>query len=189
MIEVFDWNQIEAAKSLGIGKIALSTIEPFEAVEQVVDLVSTKYGERGKVRLRLVFQPMIIAKSRKSTSTFSGAGRAMTSIGTMPLSAGMGVFHGVAGVFKQKEHEEVVPTMPDSGQSSHAVVHSDNHVAGTSDPVAGEPGTLRVTVLDAKGFAPHDIRPYTTVRVGDKEFKTKYTGKTDTPEWLVILYF
>ena len=42
--------------------------------------------------------------------------------------------------------------------------------------------------MDAKGLTPHDIKPYATVRVGDKEFKTKHAGKTDTPEWLVILY-
>jgi hypothetical protein len=166
-------------------------------VEQVVNLVSSKHGEKGEVRLRLVFKPMIVTKTRKQTSTFSGAGRAMTQIGTnigaIPLSAGLGVFHGVSGVFKHKEREETIPEIP-SGESPHAMAVSDNHVpvaAATSSlenglSTQGEPGTLRVAVLDAKGLVPHDIKPYTTVRVGDREFKTKHTGKTDTPEWLVI---
>jgi len=110
-----------------------------------------------------------------------------TNIGAIPLSAGKGVFHGVTGVFKHKEHEETIPE-DDSGEKLHA---ANNHVAvaaatlpsenGQSPP--GEPGTLRVAVMDAKGLVPHDIKPYATVRVGDKEFKTKHTGKTDAPEW------
>ena len=130
------------------------------------------------------------------TSTFSTAGRAMTqlgtSIGAIPVSAGLGVFHGVTGVFKHKEHEETIPENS-SGEIPHA---ADNHVpaAAATSPAengqstSGEPGTLKVVVLDAKDLVPHDIKSYTTVRVGDKEFKTKHTGKTDTPEWLVILY-
>ena len=195
-------------------------------MEQVVKLSNAKYGEKGEVRLRLVFNPMIVAKSRKHTSTFSSATRTMTNIGTLPLSAGMGVFHGVTGVFKHKEHEEPVSpsnlspraipglgvlhgvfkhkehgessSVSPSEQSPHAVEESDNHVPVTATAVAttssqsgqsaGEPGTLRVSVLDAKSLVPHDIKPYTTVRVGDKEFRTKHTAKTDNPEWLVILY-
>ena len=165
-------------------------------MEQVVSLVSSKHGEKGEVRLRLVFHPEIVAKTRKQTSTFSSAGRAMTQIGTnigaIPLSAGLGVFHGVTGVFRHKEPEETIPEI--SSGESQAV--PDNHVpvaAATTSPsengqsTAGEPGTLKVAVLDAKGLVPHDIKPYATVRVGDKEFKTKHTGKTDAPEWLVIL--
>ena len=162
-------------------------------MEQVVKLVSSKHGEKGEVKLRLVFQPKIVAKTRKHTSTFSSAGRAMTQIGTnigaIPLSAGLGVFHGVTGVFKRKDNEEIIPEISDG--IPHA---ADNHVpvaAATSlqengQSASGEPGTLRVAVLDAKGLVHHDIKPYTIVRVGDQEFKTKYVGKTDTPEWLVI---
>ena len=161
-------------------------------MEQVVNLVSSKHGEKGEVRLRLVFQPKIVAKTRKSTSTFIGAGRAMTQIGALPISAGKGVFHGVTGVFKHKEREETIPE-DTSGENPHA---ADNHVPvaaatthsenGQSAP--GEPGSLKVSVMDAKGLIPHDIKPYAIVRVGDKEFKTKHTAKTDAPEWLVTLY-
>ena len=167
VIEVFDWNQIqvEAAKSLGIGKINLS-IEPLEAVEQVVKLVSSKHGEKGEVRLRLVFQPKIVAKTHKQTSTFSTAGRAMTqidtNIGVIPLRAGfkLGVFHGVTGLLKRKEHKVMIPEVSD--EIPHA---ADNHILDSDLPVAAatslpengqstpsEPGTLRVAVLDAKGL-------------------------------------
>lgn len=167
-------------------------------MERVVKLVTPKHGEKGEVRVRLLFRPMIIAKTRKNTSTFTSAGRAMTSIGAIPLSAGLGVFHGVTHgvthVFKrdkEHEHEEMIADLP-SNQSSHPVAVPHNHVAvaatafpslESGQPALIEPGTLRVTVLDAKGLVSHDIKPYTIVRVGDREFKTKHTGKTDTPEW------
>ena len=115
-----------------------------------------------------------------------------------PVSAGLGVLHGVAGVFKRgdKEHEETVVPEIQSGQISHAAV-SNNHVivadttfpsSDNGHPAVGEPGTLKVIVLDAKSLHSHDIKPYATIRVGDREFKTKHTGKTDTPEWSALWY-
>lgn len=161
-------------------------------MEQVVNLVSPKLGEKGEVRLRLVFQPKIVAKTRKQTSTFLDAGRAMTQIGAIPLSAGKGVFQGVTGVFRHKEHEETIPEDP-FGENPHAIGNNVPVAAATLPSenglsAPGEPGTLKVAVMDAKGLTPHDIKPYATVRVGDKEFKTKHVGKTDAPEWLIILY-
>lgn len=87
-VEVFDWNQrecylvslpidshteffsvpivlVETAKSLGDAKIDLADLEPFESIEKVVALTHSKTGEKGSIRVRLVFQPAIIARSRK----------------------------------------------------------------------------------------------------------------------------
>ncbi|KAJ3513052.1 hypothetical protein NLJ89_g3156 [Agrocybe chaxingu] len=195
-VEVFDWNQIEQSKSLGSGRIDLADVEPFEAKEVLVNLSHTKHGEKGQIRLRLVFQPEIIAKSRKNTSTFSTAGRAMTTIGGLPINAGKGVFHGVAGVFKRdKDQDEdsplAVPAELPQGQASQAAGLSDHMVAAHAsfpsteniNAASTEPGSLRVTVLDVKDFTHTDVKPYATIRVGDKEYKTKHTGKTSTPEW------
>ncbi|KAJ7801087.1 C2 domain-containing protein, partial [Mycena leptocephala] len=44
-------------------------------------------------------------------------------------------------------------------------------------------GTLRVTVTHAKDLSSADIKPYAVIRVGAKEYKTKQTAKTATPEW------
>jgi C2 domain len=48
-------------------------------------------------------------------------------------------------------------------------------------------GVLKVTILGAKdlvGASVGDtVKPYVVVKVGDKEQKTKHTGKTVTPEW------
>jgi len=100
-VEIFDWNQIEQAKSLGAAKIRLDDFEPFESIERSVSLSSDKHGEKGQIRVRLVFQPEMILKTRKNTSTFTTAGRAMTQIGHLPVGAGRGVMHGVTGVFRR----------------------------------------------------------------------------------------
>lgn len=179
----------------------MADLEPFQGSERIINLVSTKHGEKGQLRLRLMFQPEIIAKARKNTSTFSTAGRAMTQFGALPVSAGKGVLHGVTGVFRGKQKEEIevntppVPSAP-AGQASHPVGQpeslgqqaaafpsrppTDNGHAGHN-----EPGTLRVSVLDAKDLVSNDYKPYAVIRLGDKEYKTKHTGKTATPEWYV----
>lgn len=214
-LEVFDWNQIEQAKSLGTGRIELADLEPFEGVDRSIKLSHTKHGEQGEIRVRLLFTPEIIAKTRKNTSTFSTAGRAMTQISAIPLGAGKGVFHGVgkvghgvgkvgskvSGVFgfdhsSRSSDEETVPIVnaedPPAGQVS-ATLGTKDSGNGVKFPmsdgdggVAPEPGTLRVTVLNAKDLSSPDgdpPKPYVVVRVGEKEYKTKHSGKTVTPEW------
>lgn len=194
----------------------LSALEPFEALELDVKLSHQKHGEKGYVRVRLLFQPEIIAKTRKNTSTFSTAGRAMTQIGHLPMGAGKGVIHGVTGVFRrgngsdsdddtralEKATARSVKELP-AGQASQVggpgaslapaaafapipvnmgtVPNGSGSIHGTST----EPGTLRVTVLDAKDLSTSDIKPYVVLRLGDKEFKTKHQ-KSATPEWWVF---
>lgn len=204
-VEVFDWNQLEQSKSLGRGTINLRDIEPFEATEQMIELSSEKHGAKGRVAIRLIFQPEIIAKSRKTTSTFSSAGRAMTHIGSLPFGAGKGVVRGIGNVFKRDfggSHEKLdVPhTIPEAatGQASRPIGEhtadedinaatssafpSLNRTPSLSGPPS-EPGTLRVTMMSAKDVSMTDTKPYALIRVGDKEFKTKHGIKTSSPEW------
>jgi len=142
-VEVFDWNQIEQAKSLGSGKIDLADIEPFTATERVVPLSSAKHGQKGSIRVRLLFQPEIIVKTRKNTSTFSTAGRAMTQIGHLPVGAGKGVIHGVTGVFKSKDH---VKTGSGSAESDDDRASVSNLPAGQSSQPIGAPSGLTSSV-------------------------------------------
>ena len=200
-VEVFDWNQVEQSKSLGTGKITLDDLEPFESAERVVNLSTEKHGAKGQVYIRLTFVPEIIAKSRKTTSTFSVAGRAVTQLGALPMEAGKGVIHGVGGIFKKdflhhnKSSEHLVPStqpipeLPDqtsnSARESAVFPSTESGPRGTGGPPS-EPGSLRVVVLTAKGLPGGDMKPYATLRVGDKELKTKHCTKTSMPEWYVI---
>jgi Ca2+-dependent lipid-binding protein len=201
-VEIFDWNQIDQAKSLGSAKINLEDIEPLIAIEHNLALSSEKRGSKGHVKVRMVFQPEIIMKSRKNTSTFSAAGRTMTAIGTAPIHAGKGVLQGVAGVFRRGRDSEdehtpfslgthpepkAIPDIPGT-QVSHPVGDGVAAVPSSTNGhnISSEHGILRVTVLDAKDLTSGlDVKPYAVVRVGEKEFKTKHAGKTVTPEWYV----
>jgi hypothetical protein len=117
----------------------------------------------------------------------------MTQFGTLPVAAGKGVLHGVAAVFRKEHHDrETLPDIP-SGQASRPVGLPDTLQARTTaalpitsmDGSPQEPGTLQVTVVNAKDLPSGDSKPYATIRVGDKEVKTKHTGKTSNPEWCV----
>lgn len=174
----------------------MASLEPFEAQERTINLSSHKHGEKGQVRIRMVFRPEIIAKQRKNTSTFSTAGRAMTQIGGLPLSAGKGVFHGVTSVFKRgdKDEDDIMvltesaPVADQLSQPSGAIGENATAVfpAAANESTSSEPGTLRITVVDAKDLIHSDVKPYATLRVGDKEHKTKHTGKTGSPEWQAL---
>ena len=203
-VEVFDWNQIEQAKSLGVGRINLADLEPFQGTPQVIPL-SDKHGQKGEIHIRLLFQPSIIAKSRKNTSTFSAAGRAMTQIGSIPVGAGKGVVHGIGGIFsrdfakhnhsnKEVDKSDEAPAPP-PGQASQPVhggttlgadgpIHPSANENRTASGPPQQPGTLRVTLLDAKDLSTDDdVKPYAVLRVGEKEHKTKHSQKTSSPEW------
>jgi Ca2+-dependent lipid-binding protein len=198
-VEIFDWNQIEQAKSLGTAKIDLAPLEPFQSSDLTLPLVSAKHGDKGTVHMRLVFHPGVIAKSRKNTSTFNSAGRALTQIGGLPMGATKGVFQGVTGVFKKEKDfanggTSALQPVADglTGQSSHPVSLPDTLGGGTAAAfpsvdngktgVSHEPGTLRLTVIGAKDLGGSDLKPYVTIRLADKEVKTKH-AKSGHPEW------
>ncbi|TFL06303.1 C2 domain-containing protein [Pterulicium gracile] len=194
-IEVFDWDQVGRSDSLGKATINLADLEPFQASEQRLLLNSSKFGQKGAVRVRLLFQPEIIARSRQKTSTFSAAGRAMTQFGGIPVGAGKGVFHGAKKVFGRggnhtDEEDERVPNIA-PGQASHPVgpgydaseAKSAFPTDASSNGAPQQPGTLRVTVLEAKDIAPGELKAHVVLRLGDKEHKTKHSSKSATPEW------
>lgn len=204
-MEILDWNQLEQAKSLGSAKINLEDIDPLIAVERTLALSLEKRGPKGQVTIRMVFQPEIITRTRKSTSTFSAAGRTMTAIGGVPISAGKGVLQGVAGVFKRGNHPDDghnivgLGTLPESkvapdilGPQVSLPTTDAEHlnvpvVSGTNgQSIPSDPGILKVSVLDAKDLIGGlDVKPYAVIRIGEKEFKTKHASKTVAPEWYV----
>ncbi|KAH9948433.1 C2 domain-containing protein [Amylocystis lapponica] len=199
-LEVFDWNQIEQAKSLGTAAIELASLEPFQATERSIVLSSSKHGEKGAVRVHFLFQPEIIAKSRKNTFTFSSAGRAMTQIGHLPVGAGRGVIQGVTGVFKKDPAKRtgIVTHERDDDQTSlsslnlpgsqvsHPIIALGAGTAaegaafpslngdGVMHVLSQEPGTLRVTIMEAKDLSTAESRLNVVLCVGDKEDKTKH---------------
>ena len=171
-------------------------------------MLSSEKRNKGQLNISMVFQPGIIVKSRKNTSTFSAAGRTMTAIGSAPISAGRGVFQGVTNVFRRgKDSDDDL--FGSGARSEPKAVNPDNTGTQVSQPLGDgeqlgvpavtssaasghtvplEHGTLKVLVLDAKDLTGgSDVKAYAIVRIGDKEHKTKHAGKTVSPEWYASL--
>jgi len=92
---VYDWDFGEKADLLGSTDINLDLLDPFKAQEVNLGLD----GKSGSVRLRLLFRPDYVTRSRQGSSTFSGTfatpGKIVTGVAGAPIK-GVGLAaHGV----------------------------------------------------------------------------------------------
>jgi hypothetical protein len=92
---VYDWDFGEKADFLGGADINLDILDPFKAQELNLSLD----GKSGSVRLRLLFKPDYVTRSRQGSSTFSGTfatpGKIVTGVAGAPIK-GVGLAaHGV----------------------------------------------------------------------------------------------
>lgn len=67
-VEVYDWDFGNKADHLGTAPINLEGLEPFQAQEVTLPLD----GKSGVIRLKLLFKPAYVVRSRQGSSTFSG---------------------------------------------------------------------------------------------------------------------
>jgi hypothetical protein len=94
-LNVYDWDFGEKADFLGAADINLELLDPFKAHEYNLSLD----GKSGSVRLRLLFRPDYVTRSRQGSSTFSGTfatpGKIVTGVAGAPIK-GVGIAaHGV----------------------------------------------------------------------------------------------
>lgn len=132
----------------------------------------------------------------------------MTQVGSLPLQAGKGVFHGVTRAFGRSGHNGnhssddgsiiEVPEMG-PGQASKPIGAGGIGVGesvfnGPGEGISGagaqgngsltEPGIVKVTVLEAKDYNPggDGLKPYVILKSGDKEHKTSHRPKSTGSE-------
>lgn len=67
-IDIYDWDFGDKADWLGSALIDLEALEPFQAQEVTLPLD----GKSGVIRLKLLFKPTYVIRSRQGSSTFSG---------------------------------------------------------------------------------------------------------------------
>lgn len=67
-VDIYDWDFGDSADWLGAAKIDLEALEPFQATEVTLPLD----GKSGVIRLKLLFKPSYVIRSRQGSSTFSG---------------------------------------------------------------------------------------------------------------------
>lgn len=96
---VWDWDFADKPDFLGGADIDLGLLEPFRPQEVKFPLD----GKSGAIRLRLVFRPTYVTRTRQGSSTFSGTfavpGKIVTGVAGVPLKGGVAVAgavgHGV----------------------------------------------------------------------------------------------
>ena len=110
---VYDWDFGEKADFLGAADINLELLDPFAAHEYNLTLD----GKSGSIRLRLLFRPDYVTRSRQGSSTFSGTfaapGKIVTGVAGAPIKgvgfAAHGVGKGASFIrhgFKGKKRED-----------------------------------------------------------------------------------
>ncbi|KAJ5929788.1 hypothetical protein N7454_006738 [Penicillium verhagenii] len=67
-VDVYDWDFGDSADWLGASPIDLEALEPFQAQEVTLPL----NGKSGVIRLKLLFKPNYVTRSRQGSATFSG---------------------------------------------------------------------------------------------------------------------
>jgi hypothetical protein len=96
-VKVYDWDFGESPDFLGQSDINLELLDPFTAREYTYHLD----GKSGTIRLRMVFKPDYVTRSRQGSSTFSGTfatpGKIVTGVAGAPVK-GVGMVSG--GVVK-----------------------------------------------------------------------------------------
>lgn len=152
--EVFDWDLGGSPDFLGKGVINLPELEPFQLKQVNVPLD----GKSGEVKVKLLFRPAYITRTRRGTSTFGGgAGRVVTGLAGAPVKvvgggvrgvgkgvgAAAGGIGGAASLIKrgftrkktmipEGDEEEITPA---DIEVAKAAVESGGGIKGTSDGV------------------------------------------------------
>lgn len=127
--KIYDWDFGDKADFLGAADINLELLDPFKAHEYNLSLD----GKSGSIRLRLLFRPDYVTRSRQGSSTFSGTfatpGKIVTGVAGAPIKgvglAAHGVGKGASFIrngFKSKKKDEDVsaslePTTDTNGDS------------------------------------------------------------------------
>jgi hypothetical protein len=139
--KVYDWDFGEKADFLGAAEINLDMLEPFMAQEINLGLD----GKSGTIRLRLLFRPDYVTRSRQGSSTFSGTfatpGKIVTGVAGAPIKGVGFAAHGVGkgasfirhGFSRKKKDEE------DANGTGAAVMEAEENESA----FAGGPGPLR----------------------------------------------
>jgi Ca2+-dependent lipid-binding protein len=148
VVNVFDWDFGDKADFLGKSSINLDILEPFQQQEVTLALD----GKSGAIRLRMLFKPDYVVRSRQGSSTFSGTfavpgkviGAPVKGVGKGAVFVGGGVVR--AGTFlgrgfkRRKSRGATEDDMSDRPVSSAGLDSADTPIisveAGDTDTAA-----------------------------------------------------
>ncbi|KAG0019486.1 hypothetical protein BGZ80_005755 [Entomortierella chlamydospora] len=197
-LEVFDWNQLSAAKSLGVASIDLKNIQLVLPNDFLIPLQNKR--SQGEVQLRLKFIPEFLSSNKAKTgfgSTFLVGGVNMVAHGGQAVgqgaldvtgAVGKGAFKAVGTVGKGvfgglSAGASAVGLKRSEKPSPHPSSVDVQHPTTT-----GVSGNLTLHVIEADGLLGVDKSglsdPYVKVTAGGQNvLKTKVKKETLTPNW------
>jgi Ca2+-dependent lipid-binding protein len=170
-VDVYDWDFADSADHLGAAVIDTNVLEPFQAKEVMLNLD----GKSGALRLKMLFKPGYVTRSRQGSSTFAGTFAAPGKIVGAPVKGasfvGGGVAKGASFLTKgfkrssSSQHAtspsqdvsggvaEARDTSMETGAPSPTTPHKRVASYGQqSQSPAAEQGTASITVVSATGF-------------------------------------
>lgn len=178
-VNIYDWDFGDKADFLGSAAINLEILEPFLAQEVTLGLD----GKSGAIRLRMLFKPDYVTRSRQGSSTFHGTfatpgkviGAPVKGVGKGAVLVGGGVAKGASFLgksFRRRKsmhgQEEEAPTNGHSapiqvdGQEKTSSPHSRQKSAGAHSissqtghaPGGADMGTASISIVSASDFPP-----------------------------------
>ncbi|KAI0842960.1 tricalbin [Hypoxylon sp. FL0890] len=163
--KVYDYDFADKPDYLGGADINLEQLDPFKAKELKLLLD----GKSGSIRLRLLFRPDYVTRTRLGTGTFSGTfggpGRIVTGVVGAPVKGGVAVAgvvgHGVGkgasfikrGFRGKKDDEDNGLVLTPSNSEIPTIITN-----GPDAPAPG-PGLRRSTGLSVDGEAGRPVTP------------------------------
>lgn len=139
---IFDWDFGDKADFLGKATIPLDLLEPFKKQEFTLALD----GKSGTIRLRLVFTPDFVQRTRQGSSTFHGTfaapgkvvGAPVKGVGKGVLAIGGGVVKTgsfIGKTFRRKSyHEKEPPIDSRSGAATPNGESADTPIVSVESP-------------------------------------------------------
>lgn len=168
--KVYDWDFASEPDHLGTTAINLNLLEPFKPQEYNLALD----GKSGTIRLRALFRPAYVTRSRQGSSTFSGTfavpGKVVTGVAGVPIKGVGMAAHGVGKVgrgvgsfighgFRGKSKDGIVmqpdePTTP-TGDGFTGLRRATGLVDTDASPVVSPPGAAMSSNVAIAEGSPH----------------------------------
>ncbi|KKZ61256.1 hypothetical protein EMCG_04129 [[Emmonsia] crescens] len=190
-LEVYDWDFGDKADHLGGTNIDLEHLEPFHATEVSYPLD----GKSGAVRLKLLFKPVYVMRSRQGSSTFSGTFATPGKIVGAPVKGvgivGGGVIKGASfiknsllrrGGSKDDDDNRSITAPEPSGSENLAIPTMEVTPSGTPQraSVLVDGAAPPLTPTPSTPQTPHSRSRSIASQFGDKIGRSGGGGKGDT---------
>ena len=179
-LTVYDWDFGDKADVLGSAVINLDLLEPFQPQEVALGLD----GKSGTVRLKFLFKPTYVMRSRQGSSTFSGTFAPAGKIIGAPVKGvgfvGGGMVKGASFLrhgLKGKKGSKDVNAL-ESPDTAPQLTNGDRLSTPTTETTPqGTPSKAANPAILVDGGSPSPITPHSRSR----SFNSTYSGVGGTP--------